>query len=156
MALKKLKKGLEDAQAFQDKSSGKDTLREVLADMAKAGPILTETVPGIIATGQLNAMIFPFAVRLVSLTIVVFDTGDSGKTDVDVNTAAGTHTLASIDNSEAGGTVKTSLPGEGTGATAPAEIPANTEISVSVTAAPGASSGASLTATALFSPIDIE
>lgn len=155
MALKKLKKGLEDAQAFQDKSSGKDTLREVLVDMAKAGPVLSETVPGeIISATLLNSMILPFPVRVVSLTIVVFDTGDSGQTDVVVDSALGDHALASIDNAEADGTVKTALGGVGVGQGA--EIPANTEFSLRVTAAPGASSGNTLTATALLSPIDIE
>ncbi len=146
MALKKLKKAHgRDAQAFLDDSSGKDNLRAILADMAKAGPVLTATLATIV-TGQLNAIVFPFPVLLVSLTTIIGGTGSGGQTDVDVMTSAGTLATTTTLNTEPNNTAKTD--------TVAVEVPANTEISLEVSAQP--TSGSALTATVLMQPIEVE
>ncbi len=108
MPLKTLKKAhLDDAGAFTDQSSGKDSLRDVLADMAKAGPTLTAIQATIATADILNAIVLPFDVLLTSLVLFAGEWGSAGSTVINVNDVAGVLKAVTVDNAVADETTVT-------------------------------------------------
>ncbi len=144
MATKQLKKALEDAQALQDRSSGKDTLRDVLVDMAKAGPLL-RGVQAVIAVASLDQIILPFPVRVTGLLV---QAGDWGNTTDTIVAAEAASTIATVTIPH------TTLNGSEVFTPLDVEVPANTPIELEVTQAPTA--GSNFLATLLLSPINVE
>ena len=145
MALKILTKGSEEAQAGLDRSSGKDTLRDVLADMAKAGPTLTFFQAVIAALDPANAIILPFPVLITGLHLWAGDWGNTTDLIVivnDGNTAFATVTVPHTTTNETGVSTPLAI-----------EVPADTPIVISVDTPPTA--GADLIATVTMQPIDV-
>ncbi len=108
MTIKTLKKShLDDAGAFTDQSSGKDSLRDVLVDMAKAGPTLTAHQAVIATIDILNGIVLPFDVLLTNLVLFAGEWGSAGTTVVNLNDVTGVLKAVTVDNAVADETVVT-------------------------------------------------
>ncbi len=147
MTLRTLKKAhLDDAGAFTDQSSGKDSLRDVLTDMAKAGPTLTVHQAVIATADILNAIVLPFDVLITSLVLFAGEWGSAGTTVININDPSSLLAAVTVDNAVADEAVVTT----------PLDIvvTAGTPIFLEVDTAP--TGGTDLVATVTMQPIKVE
>lgn len=143
-----LKRSLGEAGAFIDESSGRASrLYEALAALAEGSMNLTgdQTTPSVAALSQFVAT---KAMRLQSLALNMGTAGSSGQTDVAVDVDGSDVATVTVDNADADGS--TNLADLST----PVDIAAGSVVKLEVTAIPG--SGANLTATAMFSALQVE
>lgn len=143
-----LKRSLGEAGAFIDESNGRPSrLYEVLAALAE-GSVSAKGFQAVIATAVLDQFIAPTAMRLQAFLTNAGTTGSAGSTVVNVDVdGTDVATLTTL-NTDADGITKTA------DLSTPVDIAAGSVVKLEVTTAPTA--GADLTATAMFSGLQVE